>query len=56
MIGGVLTQMTSQKQLLLLSLVSVFTPAFSEATGLNRCPDYVASHGELHCEFFVQQN
>lgn len=55
MFGGALSQMAIRKQLLLLSLASIFIPAVSEASGLNRCPDYVASHGELYREFFVHQ-
>ncbi|CAG1977436.1 unnamed protein product [Fusarium graminearum] len=47
MFGGALSQMAIRKQLLLLSLASIFVPAVSEASGLNRCPDYVASHAPL---------
>jgi hypothetical protein len=56
MFGGFLGQLAVQKQLLMLSFVSSFVPAASEASGLNRCPDYVASHGELYREFFVHQD
>lgn len=48
MFGVALCRSDLQKQLLLLSFVSGFVSAASEASGLNRCPDYVASHGELY--------
>ncbi|RGP70967.1 aat family amino acid transporter [Fusarium sporotrichioides] len=47
MFGGALNHLTAQKQLLLLSLASIFTPTVSEPSSLNRCPDYVASHAPL---------
>lgn len=55
MFGDAFRKLRLQKQLLLLNAVTGLVFAASEASGLDRCPDYVAKHGELYREFFVHK-
>ena len=55
MFGDAFRKLRLQKQLLLLNSVTGLVFAASEASGLDRCPDYVAKHGELYREFFVHK-
>jgi hypothetical protein len=55
MFGDTFSKSRLQKQLLLLNAVTGFVSAASEASALDRCPDYVAKHGGLYREFFVHR-
>ena len=55
MFGNAFRESRLQKQLLLLNAITGFVSAASEASALDRCPDYVAKHGELYREFFVHK-
>ena len=48
MFGDAFRKSRLQKQLFLLNAVTGFVSAASEASALDRCPDYVAKHGELY--------
>ncbi|KAJ4026484.1 hypothetical protein NW752_001431 [Fusarium irregulare] len=50
MFGDAFRKLRLQKQLLLLNAVTGLVFAASEASGLDRCPDYVAKHVWLHSE------
>jgi hypothetical protein len=55
MFGDTFSKSRLQKQFLLLNAVTGFVSAASEASALDRCPDYVAKHGGLYREFFVHR-